>query len=101
MTSQDVVVPLSPKSEQFLWVVCASGAGVALLTSDTFYITKGTYARVAVLLGITSFLLYLRFRRRQTHPPKSLGVTSNTVLVLLGLAVFLYLLAVATWNWNE
>jgi hypothetical protein len=66
MTGQNAVVALSPKNEQFLWVVCALSAGVAFLTSHTFYVTKRTYASGAVLLGITAFLVYMRFRGRQT-----------------------------------
>jgi phosphatidylserine synthase len=97
MTSQNAFVPLGPKSEQFLWIVSACGAGGAFLTSRTFYVRKGTFARGAVLLGVTAFLSYLRFRRRRTPRTKSLTVTSNTVLVLLGLLVALFLLGVASW----
>jgi hypothetical protein len=97
MTGQNAVVALSPKNEQFLWVVCALSAGVAFLTSHTFYVTKRTYASGAVLLGITAFLVYMRFRGRQTARTKSLTLTSNIVLVVLRLVVVLYLLGVATW----
>jgi len=90
-------VAFSPKNEQFLWIVCALGAGVAFLTSHTFYVTSETYERGAVLLGITAFLLYMRFRRRQTPRTKSLTLTSNTVFVVLGLVLVLYLLGVVTW----
>jgi len=39
----------------------------------------------------------MRFRRRQAPRTKSLTVTSNTVLVVLGLALVLYFLGVVTW----
>ena len=90
-------VGLSPKSEHFLWIVCASGAGVAFLTSHTFYITKETYARGAVLFGVTAFLSYMRFRRRRTPRTKNLIFTSNVVLLILGVLVGLFLLGVVTW----
>jgi len=97
MASQNAIVALSPKKEQFLWIVCALGAGVVFLTSHTFDVGGGTYANGAVLLGITAFLFYMRFRRRQAPRTKSLTVTSNTVLVVLGLALVLYFLGVVTW----
>jgi len=96
-TRKNPLVTLSPQNEQFLWIVCALGAGVAFLTSHTFYVTRGTYASGAVLSGITAFLFYMRFRHRQTPRTKSLTVTSNTVLVVLVLVEVLYLLGVATW----
>jgi hypothetical protein len=94
---QTALVALCPKNELFVWIVCAFGAGAAFFASHTFYVTKGTYANGAVLLGITAFLFGMRFRRRHTPRTKSLTVTSNTVLVLLSLVVILYLLGVATW----
>ena len=97
MTDQNVAVALSPKNELFVWIVLALGAGVAFFTSHTFYVTSGTYASGAVLLGITAFLFYLRFRRRQTPRTKLLTATSNLILALLTLVVVLFVLGVATW----
>jgi uncharacterized membrane protein len=97
MTGQNAVVASTSKHEHFLWIVCAVSAGMAFLTSHTFYVTRRTYASGVVLLGITAFLVYMRFRRRQTPRTKSLTVTSNALLVFLGLVVVLYLLGVATW----
>jgi hypothetical protein len=97
MASQNPIVALSPQNEQSIWIVCAPIAGVAFLTSHTFDVGGGTYASGAVLLGITAFLFCIRFRRRQTPRTKSLTVTSNTVFVVLGLILVLYLLGVVTW----
>jgi len=97
LASQNAIVALSPKNEQSLWIVCAFSAGVVFLTSHTFDVGGGTYASGAVLLGITAFLFYMRFRRRHAPRTKSLTVTSNTVLVVLGLVLVLYLLGVVTW----
>ena len=91
------VVTLSPKGEQFLWVVAALSAGGAFFAAHTFYVTRGTYAGGAVLLGITAFLFYMRLRPRQTPRTKSLTITSNTILVVLTLVVVLYLMGVATY----
>ena len=88
---------MSPKAEQFLWIVAAVGAGAAFLASHTFYVTRGTYTSGAALLGITAFLFYMRFRPRQTPRSKSLTITSNTILVVLPLVVLLYVLGVATY----
>jgi hypothetical protein len=94
---QKWVVTLTPRNELILWIVCTFGAGVAFLTSHTFYVTAGTSVSGAVLLGITVFLFWMRFRRRQTPRTKGLTVTSNTALALLSLVAVLYLLGVATW----
>jgi hypothetical protein len=94
---QNAVVTLTPKIEQFVWIVCTCAAGIAFLTSHTFYVTAGTFVSGAVFLGITAFLFWMRFRRRQTPRTKGLTVTSNTALALLSLVAVLYLLGVATW----
>jgi len=44
----------------------------------------------AVLLGITAFLFWMRFRRRQTSRTKGLTLTSNTALALLSVVALLY-----------
>ncbi len=95
--SQNAAVTLTPRNELIVWIVCTFCAAIAFLTSHTFYVTEGTFASGAVLLGITAFLFWMRFRRSQTPRTKSLTVTSNTVLVLLTLVAVLYLLGVATW----
>lgn len=96
-TDENGAVELNPKNELLVWIAFALGAAVAFFTSHTFYVTRGTYVSGVVLLGITSFLYYLRFRSRQTPRTKILTATSNTVLVLLTLTVVLYVLGVATW----
>jgi hypothetical protein len=94
---QNAVVTLTPRDEQFVWVVCTCAALVAFFTSHTFYVTAQTFLSGAVLLGITAFLCWMRFRRRQTLRTKGLTVTSNTALALLSLVALLYILGVATW----
>ena len=95
--SQNGVVTLTPRDEQFVWIVCTYAAGLAFLTSHTFYVTAGTFVSGAPLLGITAFLFWMRFRRRQTPRTKGLTIMSNTALALLSIVVVLYLLGVATW----
>ena len=95
--AENAVVTFSPKAEQYVWVITALGAGAAFFASDTFYVTRGTYACGAVLLGITAFLFYLRLRPRHTPRTKSLTITHNMILVVLTLLVVLYLLGVATY----
>jgi hypothetical protein len=68
-----------------------------ILNLTYFYVTAGTFVSGAPLLGITAFLFWMRFRRRQTPRTKSLTVTSNTALALLSIVAVLYLLGVATW----
>ena len=94
---ENAVVTFSPEAERYVWVVAAVCAGAAFLASHTFYVTRGTYACGAVLLGITAFLFYIRFRPRHTPRTKSLTIASNTILVVLTLVVVLYLLGVATY----
>ncbi len=96
-SNQNVWVTLNLKNELVVWILFALGAGIAFFTSHTFYVTRGTYASGAVLLGVTAFLFYLRFRPRQAPRTKILTATSNTVLSLLTLVVVLYVLGVATW----
>jgi hypothetical protein len=95
--SQNAVVTLTPGNELIVWIVCTCAAGLAFLTSHTFYVTAGTFVSGAPLLGITAFLFWMRFRRRQAPRTKSLTVTSNTALALLSIVAVLYLLGVATW----
>lgn len=93
----NAVVTLTSRSELVIWIVCALGAGVAFFASHTMNVTAGTYWSGAVLLTITTFLFWMRFRRRQTQRTKTLARTSNAVLLLLTLVALLYLLGVATW----
>lgn len=72
-------------------------AGAALLLSHTFYVTSSTYVWGLVLLLISAFLFWLRFRRRMDTPKNWLTVISNICLCLLTLLVILYFLGVATW----
>lgn len=95
--SQNAVVTLTPRAEQFVWIVCTCAAGAAFFSSHTFYVTAGTFLSGAVLLGISAFLFWMRFRRRQKPRTKGLTITSNTALALLSLMALLYLLGVATW----
>ena len=96
-TVENAVVTFSPEAERYLWVVAALCAGAAFLASHTFYVTRGTYASGGVLMGITAFLFYMRFRRRHTPRTKSLTIATNTILVVLTVVVVLYLLGVATY----
>ncbi len=92
-----LIVTLTPKDEQLVWIVCTCAAAIAFFTSHTFYVTAGTFVSGFVLLGITAFLFWMQFRRRQMPLTKGLTVTSNTAFALLSLVGVLYLLGVATW----
>jgi hypothetical protein len=64
-----------------------SVAGLAFLTSHTLYVTAGTFVSRALLLGITAFPFWMRYRRHQSPRTKGLTVTSNTALALLRLSL--------------
>jgi hypothetical protein len=86
-----------PATELAIWVICTLCAGLAFYASHTMEVTAGTYVSGAVLIGITGFLFWMRFRRGQTSPTRSVTLTANAALVLLTLVVLLYLAGVATW----
>ncbi len=93
----NTAVKLLPKHELAVWIAGSIGAVVLFLLSHTFYVTAATYAFGVALVGLVGLLFWLRFRRAASPRPNWLRISSNAVLVVLTLIVFLYALGVATW----
>ncbi len=87
----------TPRQELVVWIVASSGAIAAFLLAHTFYVTATTCSYGSLLLVLTGFLFWLRFRSQSIDFPKWLRLIFNSILVLLSMVLLLYFLGVATY----